>query len=80
MNAFLTLQQIQRGGAQLRCHRQRYFFIKRVGWFVRTRGDIEICDGMELIDGVIGPFATRARARYYLLKLIYQDHPELFPH
>jgi hypothetical protein len=78
MNAFQAHSQIQRGGEEFRCHRQRYFFIKRVGWFVRTRGDMEICEGVELFDGIVGPFATRAKAKFHLLKLIYQEHPELF--
>ena len=80
MNAFRSHNQIHRGGEEYRCHRQRYFFIKRVGWFVRTRGDMEIREGLELVDGILGPFPTRAKAKFYLLKLIYQEHPELFPH
>jgi len=70
--------QIQRGGKEYRCHPQRFFFIKRLGWFVRTRGDMEISEGVELFDGVLGPFETRAKAKFHLLKLIYQEHPELF--
>lgn len=78
MIAFQSHSQIQRGGSEYRCHKRRYFYIKRVGWFVRTRGDMEICEGLELFDGVIGPFATRAKAKFHLLKLIYEEHPELF--
>jgi hypothetical protein len=78
MNAFRSQNQIQRGGEEYRCHRQRYFYIKRVGWFVRTRGDMEITEGLELIDGIVGPFQSRAKAKFHLLKLIYQEHPELF--
>lgn len=79
MSAFHNNSQILRGGAEYRSHRQRYFFIKNVGWFVRTRGDIEICHGMEVIGGIVGPFPTRAKAKFHLLKLIYQENPELFP-
>lgn len=78
MVAFQSHIQIQRGGKEYRCNRQRYFYIKRLGWFVRTRGELEICDGLELFNGIIGPFATQAKARFYLLKLIYQEQPELF--
>lgn len=80
-NTMLTFKshiQIQRGGKEYRCHKQRYFYIKQVGWFVRIRGDMEISEGIELFDGVLGPFTTRAKARYQLLKLIYQEQPELF--
>lgn len=78
MNAFRYQTHVQRGGKAYRCHPQRYFFIKHIGWFVRTRGDLEICEGMELFNGIVGPFATRAKARFHLLKLIYEEHPELF--
>lgn len=78
MNAFRAHDQIQRGGEEYRCHRQRYFFIKHVGWFVRTRGGMEISEGLELVDGILGPFPTRAKAKFHLLKLIYQENPELF--
>jgi len=79
MISFQSHIQIQRGGKQYRSHRQRFFYIKGVGWFVRTRGDIELSEGMELLDGILGPYNTRAKARFQLLKLIYQEHPELFP-
>lgn len=78
MSAFQSHIQIQRGGEKYRCHTQRYFYIKRVGWFLRTRGDLEISEGMELIDGIVGPFATRSKAKFHLLKLIYAERPELF--
>lgn len=78
MIAFQAHIQIQRGGKEYRCNPQRYFYIKHVGWFVRTRGDLEICDGLELFDGILGPFTTRSKARFHLLKLIYQEQPELF--
>lgn len=69
---------IQRGGKQYRGEPERYFYIKRLGWFVRTRGELEISEGVELFDGVLGPFTTRAKARFQLLKLIHQHQPELF--
>jgi hypothetical protein len=80
-NTMITFKahiQIQRGGKQYRCNNQRYFYIKHIGWFVRIRGAMEISEGMELFDGILGPFPTRAKARFHLLKLIYQDQPELF--
>lgn len=79
MATFHTHIQIQRGGKQYRVNPQRFFYIKRIGWFVRTRGDMEISEGVELSDGILGPFTTRSRAKFHLLKIIYQDQPELFP-
>lgn len=78
MITFQSYIQIQRGGKEYRSDPERYFYIKRCGWFVRTRGDLEITEGVELFDGIIGPFPTRAKAKFHLLKLIYQEHPELF--
>jgi len=78
MISFQSHIQIQRGGKEYRCNKQRYFYIKSVGWFVRTRGELEISEGIELFDGIIGPFTNQARARFHLLKLIYQEQPELF--
>lgn len=78
MNVFKYQTHVLRGGKEYRCHQQRYFYIKQVGWFVRTRGDLEISEGMELFDGVLGPFATRAKAKFHLLKLIYEEEPGLF--
>jgi hypothetical protein len=80
MISFKSHIQIQRGGKQYRCNRHRFFYIKQLGWFVRMRGDLEISEGMELVDGIVGPFTTRAKAKYHLLKQIYQEHPELFAH
>ncbi len=69
---------IQRGGTQFRQNPDRYFFIKKMGWFLYLRSDQEINSGMEVTDGVAGPFKSRAAARYYLLKLVYEENPELF--
>lgn len=80
MISFQSHIQIHRGGKEYRCNPQRYFYIKAVGWFVRTRGDLEISEGIELVDGIIGPFTTQAKARFHLLKLIYQEQPDLFAH
>ena len=78
MHPFHAHIRIQRGGEEYRCHKQRYFYIKRIGWFLRARGDLEIDEGVELFNGIIGPFATRSKAKFHLLKLIYEEHPELF--
>lgn len=78
MITFQSHIQIQRGGKKYRCNPHRYFYIRKVGWFVRMRGDIEISEGMELFDGILGPFDTRAKAKFQLLKIIYQERPELF--
>jgi len=78
MISFQSHIQIQRGGKQYRCHPNRFFYIKQIGWFVRTRGEIEISEGMELLDGILGPYSSRAQAKFQLLKIIYDEHPELF--
>lgn len=78
MISFQSHIQIQRGGEQYRCHSKRFFHIKGVGWFVRTRGEIELSEGMELLNGILGPFNSPAKAKFHLLKIIYQEHPELF--
>ena len=67
---------IQRGGEHYRCHAERFFYIKQQGWFVRTRAELEMSEGMELSDGIVGPFLTLARARYFLLKLIFEESPQ----
>ncbi|MBI1422988.1 MAG: hypothetical protein GC149_05935 [Gammaproteobacteria bacterium] len=78
MFAFKSHIQIHRGGKQYRCNRYRFFYIRRVGWFVRTRGEMEISEGMELFDGIAGPFPSRDKARFHLMQLIYEQEPELF--
>jgi hypothetical protein len=78
MVTFYSHIQIQRGGKEYRVNPERFFYIKRVGWFVRTRGEIEICEGLELVDGILGPFSSRSRAKFHLLKIIYEDQPALF--
>lgn len=78
MITFKSHIQIQRGGEEYRSHQQRYFYIKHLGWFVRIRGDMVISEGLECFDGIVGPFKSRSKARFHLLKLIYQEHPELF--
>ena len=79
MNPYNTSLAIKRGGEQLRQHHDRFFYLKPLGWFLRTRGDILISEGLEVNDGgIVGPFHSRAAARYFLLKLIYAERPELF--
>jgi len=70
-----TYKHIYRGGEHYRCHDERFFYIKQHGWFVRTRAELEMSDGMELSDGIVGPFMTLARARYFLMKLIFEENP-----
>lgn len=72
----IKYQHIQRGGSHYRCHTERFFYIKQHGWFVRTRAELEMSDGMELSDGIVGPFLTLARARYFLMKLISEENLE----
>ena len=70
--------EVHRGGANLRQYSERYFFLKNTGWFLRTRGDRMLSDGLEVSEGIVGPFRSRAAAKFFLLKLIYEEHPELF--
>jgi len=64
---------IKRGGMRFRCQSERFFYIKHHGWFVRTRDDLEICDGLELHNGIRGPFATQNHALSYLSRLLQQE-------
>ena len=76
MSFHRTFEPIHRGGERYRCNAERFFYIKQHGWFLRTRAVTEMSEGMELSDGIIGPFLTLARARYFLMKLIYEENPE----
>lgn len=78
MSFYQTHQHIYRGGTQLRQYFDRYFYIKHIGWFVRTRGDHEFNDGMEVVNGILGPYKSKAAAKFQLLKLVYEERPELF--
>ena len=78
MNFYRQNKRIHRGGTQLRQYPDRFFYIKQVGWFVRTRGEHELNEGLELVNGILGPFKSRAAAKFQLLKLVYEEHPELF--
>jgi hypothetical protein len=78
MTFYQNNKRIHRGGTQLRQYPDRYFYLKHVGWFVRTRGDHELNDGMEVTNGILGPYKSKAAAKFQLLKLVYEEHPELF--
>lgn len=78
MTFFHQHKHIQRGGAQHRQHPDRYFYIDEVGWFVRTRGDYEIREGIDISSGILGPFRSRAVAKYELFKMLFEEQPELF--
>lgn len=78
MELHTATQQLQRSGPEHRRHADRFFQIKGIGWFVYIRDNIEIYDGIEVNAGVAGPFDTKAQARFFLLKHIYEDRPELF--
>ena len=78
MTFFPNNKHIQRGGPQYRQHSDRYFHIDEVGWFVRTRGDYETREGMDLCNGILGPFKSKAAAKYELLKMLYETDPDLF--
>jgi len=78
MDIYNSNTEVLRGGAKLRQHIERYFYMKEIGWFLRTRGELVVGQGLEVSAGVEGPFRSRAAAKYFLLKLIYEEHPELF--
>jgi len=69
-------QYMCRSGPQDRIHTDRYTYVKGTGWFVHMRGDQEMCDGIEVSSGIVGPFNTRTDARFYLIKIIRQTYPE----
>jgi len=69
-------QYLCRSGPQDRIHPERYTFVKGTGWFVHLRGDQEMCDGIEVSSGIVGPFNTRSDARVYLIKIIRQTYPD----
>jgi len=76
MTAFNSNIRIQRGGKRYRCQMERIFYIKHHGWFVHTRDDLEIFQGLELHNGIRGPFATQNGAKNYLLQLLTGTIPE----
>ena len=57
---------LQRAGKQFRVNFTRFVFVKRFGWFVHTRGDTVLSDGLVAQDGVVGPFPTEITARNYV--------------
>ena len=58
MNATFTQESLQRAGREYRYNPSRFFFVKTVGWFVYTRGDIVFNQGLISQDGIAGPFHT----------------------
>ncbi len=78
MDIYNSNIEVHRGGAKLRQHVDRYFYLKKTGWFLRTRGDVMLGEGLEVSEGIVGPFRSKAAAKFFLLKLIYEEHPELF--
>jgi hypothetical protein len=69
-------QYLCRSGPQDRIRPDRFTYVKGTGWFVHMRGDQEMCDGIEVSSGIIGPFNTRLDARVYLIKIVRQTYPE----
>ncbi len=57
---------LQRAGKQFRVNFTRFIFVKKFGWFVHTRGDTVLSDGLVAQDGVVGPFPTEITARNYV--------------
>jgi hypothetical protein len=57
---------LHRAGKQFRINLSRFFFVKRLGWFVHTRGDTVLSEGVVAQDGVIGPFPNEITARDFV--------------
>ena len=53
-----TQASLHRAGKEYRTNSSRFFFVKTVGWFVYTRGDIVLNQGLISQDGIAGPFHT----------------------
>ncbi len=56
------------GSSAYRQRTERFFHVMNLGWFVYTReaDALETQHGIELREGVIGPFETRNRAVQFL--------------
>ena len=57
---------LHRAGKQFRINLSRFFFVKRLGWFVHTRGDTVLSEGVVAQDGVVGPFPNEITARDFV--------------
>lgn len=58
MNAMFKQESLQRAGKEFRVNPSRIIFVKTMGWFVYTRGDIVQNHGLICLDGIAGPFDT----------------------
>lgn len=61
-----TQLNLQRAGKQFRINLTRFFFVKNLGWFVHTRGDTVLSEGLVAQDGVVGPFPNEVTARNFI--------------
>lgn len=60
----------QRLGKQARRNKDRFVFVNGHGWFVHTRSQLCIQAGIEVQDGLIGPFPSRETAATYLSRFV----------
>lgn len=60
----------KRLGKHARRNADRFVHIEGHGWFVHTRAQLCIHTGIEVQDGLIGPFASRAAAAAGLSRYI----------
>lgn len=61
-----TQLNLHRAGKQFRINLTRFFYVKRLGWFVHTRGDTALSEGYVAQDGIVGPFPTEVTARDFI--------------
>ncbi|WP_455206922.1 hypothetical protein [Kaarinaea lacus] len=66
MNAQFKQESLQRAGREYRVNRSRFFFVKTMGWFVYTRGDFVLNNGLITQDGVAGPFLSKNSATRFV--------------
>lgn len=61
-------------GKQARRNKDRFVYVSGHGWFVHTRSQLCIQAGIEVQDGLVGPFPSRETASAYLSRFIAERH------
>lgn len=71
MTFLFKTDQNRTGNSTSRTNNERYFHVMNIGWFVYTRDadEIECRQGIEMRDGIVGPFGTQNDAIQFL-----EDH------
>jgi len=70
MNAIFKQESLHRAGMEYRVNPSRFFFVKTMGWFVYTRGDLVLNHGLITQDGVAGPFLSKHTANKFVAQQI----------